>query len=148
MLWLCFQVQSPINAKPGLYLLWGGEASVQRPELPPPTENKIWRKCEKWCLSYEKSVFSFENGMFPFEKGCGIEKSLPALCTSWICVFIIIIIYNSLPLFYQMEVYIVRMASVLIVMMVSFNLHRKLVERVFAYLEIFALYIPQNQIYE
>ena len=35
---------------------------------------------------------------------------------------------DSLPLFYQMEVYTVRMTSVLIVMMVSFNLHTKLIE--------------------
>ena len=75
------------------------------------------------------------------ENVCGIKKSLPASCTSWICVSIIII-YNSLPLFCQMEVYTVRMIPVLSLMMVSFNLHTKLVERFFKCLEIFAFCTP------
>ena len=39
VLCLCFQAQSPLPEKPGLYLLLGGEASLQMPELPfPPKE--------------------------------------------------------------------------------------------------------------
>ena len=33
---LCLQAGSPLLEKPGLYLLLGGEASLQRPELPLP----------------------------------------------------------------------------------------------------------------
>ena len=33
---LCFQAQRPLLEKPGLYLLLNEEASLQRPELPPP----------------------------------------------------------------------------------------------------------------
>ena len=127
MLCLCFQAQSPPPAKPGLYLLCGVEACVHRPELPLPTEKIILASVKNGVCFYEKSVFWFEKEMFPSEKRRGVEKSLPASYTSWICIFIVIIC-NSLPLFYQMEVYTVRMTSVLIVMMVSFNLHTKLVE--------------------
>ena len=77
MLCLCFQAQSPLPAKPGLYLLWAVETSVQRSELPPPTEKN--GKSVKNGVFLMKKVFpGLKKGMFPSEKGCGVEKSLPA----------------------------------------------------------------------
>ena len=89
----------------------------------PPLKKKL-AKVLKWYLSYEKSVFWFEKEMYPSENRCGIEKiSVSFMYILDMC--FIITIYNSLPFFYQMEVYTVRMTSVSIVMMVSFNLHTK-----------------------
>ena len=41
VLCLCFQAQSPLPEKPGLYLLLDRKASLQRPELPLPQKKLI-----------------------------------------------------------------------------------------------------------
>ena len=66
VLCLYFQAQSPLLAKPGLNLLSGGEASLQRPELPPP--QKKMEKSIKNGVSLMERMFYCKKRMFFFEK--------------------------------------------------------------------------------
>ena len=104
---MCFQAQSPLPEKPDLILLLDEDTSLQRPELPSPSQknpnkNKIGKQIKngvsliKRLFSHKNRIFSLEKGMLPFLIGRGIEK----ISASYICIsfFIIIIIYNPSPL--------------------------------------------------
>ena len=80
----CYSVlpcSKPTTWKPGLYLILGGEASLQRPELPRPPRKVISKRIKnrvslmKSLFSRKNGVFSFGEGMFPSQKGCSVEKN-------------------------------------------------------------------------
>ena len=50
MVCLCFQAQSPLREKPGLYLPLGGEASLKRPEIPSPPKKLLANKLKMVSL--------------------------------------------------------------------------------------------------
>ena len=67
----CYSVlpgSKPTTRKPGLHLLLGGEASLQRPELPRPPRKVIGKRIKN-RVSLMKSFFSRKNGVF-LKKAC------------------------------------------------------------------------------
>ena len=81
VLCLYFHVQSPVRENPMLYVLLGGEASLQR-LLPKKLANELKMVSlflMKRVSSRKDGVFSFEKGMFP-SQGCGMEIISTATC--------------------------------------------------------------------